>query len=206
MVQQVLLGHGGDGACFFGSVRDALAHEENFARQRVGRRRHGTRRRSVHAPDDLVRLLGIAAGSSSRTIFSTPAVIDLRIRDHAGSAEPASRIARSPTRIAPSILMVSWSRAPARAGYARAVLVDDFVFRVFGVQRAFGLAHRIRVGLLIQAVRGDRHRRCMARGFMLSITKLSPSSVPIMVSRPPGVQHSEQHSIIFDMCKVGPSG
>jgi len=41
---------------------------------------------------------------------------------------------------------------------------------------------------------------------MLSTVKLSPSSVPMMVSRPPGVQQSEQHSMIFDMWRVGPSG
>ena len=43
------------------------------------------------------------------------------------------------------------------------MLVDYFVLRVFGVQGAFGLAHRIRIGLLIKAVCGNRHRRCMSR-------------------------------------------
>src|SRR5688572_4397314 len=155
-MQQILFGHGRHGARLFGRVGDAFAHEENLPRQRVGwRRPRENGIDAVHAPYDLIRLLRarrrelahdlLDAGGNRLRVGDDPRV--RRARQQYRTLADAHRAFDLDRELA--------GRLPARAGNARAVLVDDVIARFLHVQRAFGLAHRVRIGLLVQTVRGD---------------------------------------------------
>ena len=162
-MQQVLLGDRGDSLGLFRGVGNALAHDEDLARQRIRRgcpRKHGVD--AVDAPEDLVRLVRARRRELAHDFFNA-----CRHRLDIGNDARIGRAAQEDCALADAHGAFDLDgelrrRLPARARHARAMLVDDRVTRLIRMQRAFGFAYRIRVSLLVEAVRRHRHGRRMA--------------------------------------------
>jgi len=159
VVQQILLAAGEHGLHLIGRRCDTLDHDEDLARRH--RRRLGPRHDAIAAVDAEVEFVVVLDGAGEHfayVLFDRGGdVVDggdeigvSRAREHDAAFADRHR--------AFDLYRRSVRRFPARAADADAPCVDRLVFDCVEMQRPFRLLHAVRVGLLVQRVRGDGHR------------------------------------------------